>query len=231
MNQRKGILELQNNSEYTMLFCLSWPIVLSLFVQGMYSLVDSIFLSRLGEETLSAISLSFVVQNFASAMYAGIATGINAVVSRALGAKEFHKAKNFVISGAYVQLGLVVILIGIGIWGVPFYFAKSTANAAVSAIGLSYLTPCLIFSIFSGAQITSERLLQSTGQSRYMLFSQITGTAVNSVLDPILIFGLFGLPSLGARGAAYATIIGQSCAALIALFLTSNAMVFYLKTS
>ena len=200
-----------------MLFLLSCPIILSLLVQGLYSLIDSLFLSRLGESVLSAVSLSFVVQNLSVSFFTGIATGMNAVISRAIGAGDFKESRNAVISGVAVQSVLVFCFVLFGVFGVPSYFSLSNKNAEVISNGIRYLRPLMLFSIFSCAQITSERLLQSTGQARYMLYSQVVGTVVNSVLDPIMIFGLLGCPALGIAGAAYATIIGQMSATVTAL--------------
>ena len=224
----RNIVELQNLPTGRLLMQLAWPVILSQLVQGAYNIVDSIYLARLGEEALSAVSLSFVVQNLTAAFFTGIATGMNAVISRAIGAGNTRDTRNAVISGASVQLFFVICFMMFGFLGVPRYFTLSSTNQAVISAGISYLRPILVFGVFACMQITAERLLQASGQTRYMLVSQIIGTVVNCILDPILIFGLVGCPRLGVAGAAYATLVGQFCAAAVALYfnLKRNRLVF-----
>lgn len=201
-----------------LLLRISAPIIASLMVQGFYSLADSVFLSRLGEKALSAMSLSFVVQSLAAAFFSGIATGINALVSRSLGRRDGAGARAVAVSGFLVQ-GLFVLLFTLfGLFGTRLYFARSTADEEVIALGVRYLGPCLSLILFSAAQVTLERTLQATGITRYVLYVQAAGTAVNLILDPILIFGWLGFPALGVLGAAWATILGQLTAACLALY-------------
>ena len=211
-----------------MLFHLAWPVILSLLVQGFYSLVDSFYLSRLGEEVLSAVSISFVIQNLATGFFGGIATGMNVLISRAIGAGRFDDAKSAVINGLVVQAVLVSCFMVFGIWGVPLYFRGTTSIENVITYGIQYLTPCMLFVVASAGQVTFERFLQSTGVTKYMLIAQGTGSIVNIVLDPIMIFGLLGFPALGIRGAAYATIFGQFVAFGIAVLFNfkRNKLVF-----
>ena len=228
MSGTRSIIELQAFSERKMLMHLAWPVILSLLVQGFYSLVDSFYLSRLGEEVLSAVSISFVIQNLATGFFGGIATGMNVLISKAIGAGRFEEAKSAVINGIAVQAVLVVCFMAFGIWGVPLYFRGTTSIENVIAYGIQYLTPCMLFVVASAGQVTFERFLQSTGVTKYMLIAQGTGSIVNIVLDPIMIFGLFGFPAMGVRGAAYATIIGQFVAFAIAVFFNfkRNKLVF-----
>ena len=219
MNGNQSITEIRNLPVGKMLVYLSWPVILSLVVQGLYSLVDSIWLARLGEQVLSAVSLSQVVQSLVSALLMGIATGMNAIISRSLGAGDYDSAKDAVMSGCAIQALFAAAFMACGIWMVPAYFMRSTTDAAVAALGVSYLRPGLLAAAIVAAQITSERLLQATGLSRYILVSQAIGSVVNLVLDPIFIFGLIGCPKLGIAGAAYATIIGQLIALLLSLYL------------
>lgn len=215
-------------SEYRMVFSLSSPVILSLLVQGLYNLVDSIFLSRLGEDVLSAVSLAFVFQSLCTSFFSGIATGINALVSRALGAERKDSAQNYVASGFAIQGLLCIAVMFIGIFGVRFYFSLSTSNVNVITNGVEYLQPLLCFSIFSCSQITFERLLQAVGMAKYMFCSQLLGTIINFILDPILIFGLLGFPKLGVLGASIATLIGQACAAGLAVYFNvlKNKIIF-----
>ena len=224
----QSIYDIQNLPPYRMLFRLAWPVILSMLVQGLYNIIDSIYLSRLGEEVLSAMSLAAVVQTFMAAFFGGIATGMNAVASKALGQNDPDRAKGTVVSGFSLQILLVLGFTAFGIWGVPSYFKGITANEAVIGFGLSYLCPCLYFSFLTASQITFERLLQASGMPRYMMICQIAGFGVNLLLDPMLIFGLLGFPALGCAGAAYATIIGQAIAAALAVLfnIRRNRLLF-----
>lgn len=228
MAKNQSIIDTQNLPEYRLLLRLSLPVILSLLFQGLYSLVDSIFLSALGEQVLSATSLAFVVQNLVAAFLSGISTGMNATISRALGAQAFGKARAAVFAGILVQGVVIAGFTAFGIWGVPAYFAGSTSDAGVIASGIAYLKPCMVFTIAAAAQITLERLLQSVGLTSFTLISQAAGTVVNIALDPILIFGWFGIPAMGIEGAAVATILGQVTAAAFALYfnLSKNRILF-----
>lgn len=228
MPKAKSILELQEYSEGRMLFRLAWPVILSLLVQGFYSLVDSFYLSKLGEEVLSAVSLSFVIQTLSSGFFSGIATGMNVLISRAIGAGDYSKAKSAVVNGIVVQLLLVLVMMVFGLFFVPQYFRGTTDIEQVIAYGIEYLTPCMVFIIASAGQVTFERFLQSTGVTKYMLFAQGAGSVVNIVLDPIMIFGYLGCPAMGIKGAAYATIIGQFVAFFLAVLFNvkRNGMIF-----
>lgn len=215
-------------SEYRMVFLLSSPVILSLLVQGLYNLVDSIFLSRLGEDVLSAVSLAFVFQSLCTSFFSGIATGINALVSRAIGADNKDRAQNYVASGVVIQILLCIVVMFIGFFGTRFYFFSSTSNVNVITNGVEYLQPLLCFSFFSCSQITFERLLQAVGMAKYMFCSQLLGTAINFILDPVLIFGLLGFPKLGVLGASIATLIGQASAAGLAVYfnVSKNKVIF-----
>lgn len=210
---------LENKNEFRILVTLSLPIIMSMLVQGLYSLVDGVFISYLGDEALSAISLSFVYVNLFNAVFTGLATGINAVISREIGAKRIRDAKTAVLSGIAIQTVVSIVAVISSIMLIDFYFQKSTTNEAVRTFGSDYLTIIMCFSFLSCAQQTLERILQSSGLSKLMIFSQVTGTVVNSILDPILIFGLGPIPAFGIKGAAWATVIGQLSAAAVALIL------------
>ena len=224
----KSIIETQTMPEYRLLLRLSLPVILSLLFQGLYSLVDGIYLYALGEQVLSATSLAFVVQNLATAFLSGITIGMNATISRALGEQAYGKARAAVFAGILVQGIAVAGFTAFGIWGVPAYFSSTTSDAGVIASGITYLRPCLIFTVAAAAQITLERLLQSVGLTSFTLISQAVGTLVNIVLDPILIFGWLGIPAMGIEGAAVATILGQITAAAFALYfnLRKNRILF-----
>lgn len=229
----RNIINLQYMPEHRMLFTLAWPVVMSLFVQGLYNFVDSIFIARLGAEALSAVSISFVVQNLATSFFTGIATGMNAVISRAIGAGENEKGKSAMKSGFIIQAVFSICFILFGILGTRFYFSTTTDNANVVRFGIQYLQVLMILSPVMACQITAERLLQATGLTHYMLYSQAIGTVVNVILDPIMIFGLLGCPEMGVAGAAYATVLGQLAAAIAALIFNfkKNKLLFFKSSS
>ena len=224
----KTIFDLQEKSERNMLIQLSWPVVLSLLIQGLYSFVDSLFLSRLGAEVLSAVSLAYVVQGLASSFFTGIATGMNSIISRSLGGGDYDKAQSAVKAGFCVQFVFVILFMCFGIFGTHFYFVSTTDKSAVIEYGIQYLQPILLLIISMALQVTAERLLQATGLTRYTLYSQAAGTVTNIILDPLMIFGFGPFPALGIPGAAYATIIGQLIAAVLSLFFNRkyNTLIF-----
>ncbi len=214
----KTILDIQEKSERFLLLSLSWPVILSLLIQGLYSFVDSLFLARLGSEVLSAVSLAFVVQGLASSFFTGIATGMNSIISRSLGEGNYNKAKVAVKCGFILQALFAIVFMLFGIFGTEYYFVSTTDRADVIRYGIEYLKPILILILSMAMQVTSERMLQSTGLNRYMLYCQGIGTIVNIILDPIMIFGLGPFPAMGVPGAAYATVIGQIAASLASIY-------------
>jgi len=225
---KKNIIDYQTLSEKSMLFQLSWPVVVSLLIQGLYSFVDGIFLARLGAEVLSAISLSFVVQNLSASFFTGIATGMNAVISRGLGADDYYRSRSAVKSGFMIQGVFMMCFVAFGVFGVKAYFKITTSNQAVINYGMQYLTPIMLMNCAMVVQVTAERLLQASGMTRYMLYAQVAGTIVNITLDPIMIFGFGPIAPMGITGAAYATIIGQMVAACISLYFNfrKNTLIF-----
>ncbi len=198
---------------------MSLPMMASMLVQALYNIVDSIFVSQISETALTAVTLAFPMQNLMIAVGSGTGVGINALLSRSLGEKRFDRSDNAANTGiAVIFLSyLVFALIG-------FFFARSfvslqTPNEEVRELGATYLRICCTMSVGIFFQMTFERLLQSTGRTVYSMISQLTGAVINIIFDPILIFGLFGLPKLGVAGAAYATVLGQMVAAVIGLVL------------
>ena len=201
-----------------LLITMSLPMMISMLVQALYNIVDSIFVSRINEYALRAVSLAFPLQQLMIAVAVGTAVGINAFLSKTLGEKNFKKANNIACNGIFLAIVSFILFFLIGLIAVrPFYMSQTDVEQ-VRDYGITYLTICLTFSFGIFLQTTLERLLQSTGKTIYTLFTQGTGAVVNIILDPILIFGYCGMPKLGVVGAAYATITGQIVAALLALF-------------
>ncbi len=200
-----------------LLLSMSLPMMISMLVQALYNIVDSIFVSRINEYALRAVSLAFPIQSLMIAVSVGTAVGINAFLSRTLGEKDFEKANTISVNGIFLAFVSYVVFALVGIFISQPFFASQTAIAKIREYGTVYLTICCTAGIGIFMQTTLERLLQSTGKSLYAMVTQGAGAIVNLVLDPILIFGAFGLPAMGVAGAAAATVIGQIVAAVLAL--------------
>lgn len=201
-----------------LLINMSLPIMVSMLVQALYNVVDSIFVARISEDALTAVSLAFPVQNLMIAIVVGTGVGINALLSKNLGEKNFRQVNNTANNGVF--LGLISYLAFL-IFGILFsrsYFTSQTSDAQIIEYGTTYLSIVTVGSIGVFTQIIFERLLQSTGKTFYTMITQGTGAIINIILDPILIFGYLGAPKMGMAGAAVATIIGQIVAALLAIF-------------
>ncbi len=206
-----------------LLITMSLPMMISMLVQALYNIVDSIFVSRINEYALRAVSLAFPIQSLMIAVAVGTGVGINAYLSRTLGEKDFKKANTIAVNGIFIELVSYVIFVLVGIFVSRPFFASQTVIPEVREYGVVYLTVCCCASIGIFMQITFERLLQSTGRTMYTMVTQGVGAVINLILDPILIFGLFGLPGLGVAGAAAATVIGQIAAAVLAVVLNLKA--------
>ncbi len=202
-----------------LLVSMSVPMMISMIVQALYNVVDSIFVSMIDEAALTAVSLAFPIQSLMIAFATGTGVGINAYLSRALGQKDFERVNRTAVNGLFLELSFAVmfILLGLMITG-PFYRSQ-TSDPVILDYGYRYLriVMCLCLGIFM--EITFERLLQSTGRTMLSMAVQMTGAIFNIIMDPILIFGLFGMPKLGIAGAALATVMGQHLAAVLALIL------------
>ena len=199
-----------------LLLSMSLPMVISMLVQAMYNIIDSIFVAQIGEEALTAVSLAFPLQNLMIAVSSGTCVGINALLSRSLGEQKPEEANKAALNGLFLALMGFAAFALFGIFGTRFYFASQTSNPNIIEYGSQYLSICTIFSFGIFFEMTLERIMQSTGKTIYNMITQGTGAIINIILDPILIFGLFGAPKLGIRGAAIATVIGQ----IIAMFFS-----------
>lgn len=200
-----------------LLLSMSLPMMISMLVQALYNIVDSIFVSRINEYALRAVSLAFPIQSLMIAVSVGTAVGINAFLSRTLGEKDFEKANSIAVNGIFVELVSYVVFALIGIFVSRPFFASQTAIAEVREYGTVYLTICCTAGIGIFMQTAFERLLQSTGKTFHAMITQGVGAIVNLILDPVLIFGYFGMPEMGVAGAAAATVAGQMIAAALAI--------------
>ena len=202
--------------EGRLLLNMSLPMMISMLVQALYNIVDSIFVAKISEEALTAVSLAFPLQALIIAIAAGTGVGVNALVSRALGEKNSQKANNIAVNGIFVYLLSYFVVAVMGLVLVrPFYQMQTDASQVeILELGVEYLSIVMIFSFGIFSQFIFERLLQATGRTLYTMMSQTTGAIINIILDPILIFGLCGMPKLGISGAAVATVIGQIIAGI-----------------
>ena len=205
-----------------LLIGMSLPMMISMLVQALYNIVDSIFVAQVGEYAVRAVSLAFPAQTLMIAVAVGTAVGINALLSRTLGEKEFDKANKVAGNGVLISvLCYAVSAIAGAVAAKPFIYSQTDVEQ-VRNYGVSYLTVCTVFSFGIFLQICFERLLQSTGKTIFTMITQGVGAIINIILDPILIFGLFGFPRLEAAGAAIATVTGQIIAALLSIILNQK---------
>ena len=203
--------------EGKLLLNMSLPMMLSMLVQAMYNIVDSIFVSRISEDALTAVSLAFPLQSLMIAIAAGTGVGVNALISRALGEKRQDKVDQVASNGLFIYAISYVVVAILGVLAVrPFYAMQTGAGQEnILELGVTYLSIVMVFSFGLFAQFIFERMLQATGRTVFTMISQMVGAIINIILDPILIFGLLGFPKLGIAGAAVATVVGQIIAAII----------------
>ncbi|MBR5224380.1 MAG: MATE family efflux transporter [Clostridia bacterium] len=197
---------------------MSLPMMASMMAMALYNIVDSIFVARIGEDALAALSLAFPVQNMMIAVSVGIGVGINAVLSRALGAKDQKAVSRTSGSGALLLTLCSLIFVVLGIAAIRPFFAAQTSSETIIEYGVTYTSIVTIGCSGLFIQVLCERLLQSTGRAVLVMVMQTVAAVVNIALDPILIFGLFGLPAMGVAGAALATIIGQWIGAVVGVY-------------
>lgn len=201
-----------------LLLSMSLPMMISMLVQALYNIVDSIFVSQINEYALRAVSLAFPIQSLMIAVAVGTSVGINAFLSKTLGEKNFEKANIIARNGIFIEMLSFMVFALIGIFFSRPFFASQTDILEVQEYGITYLTICCTVSIGIFMQTTFEKLLQSTGKTFYTMLTQGMGAVINLILDPILIFGYFGMPRMGVAGAATATVVGQIAAALLAVY-------------
>ena len=204
-----------------LLFSISIPIIISMVVQALYNIVDSVFVAQYNDnQGTGALGLAFPIQNLLLALSVGMAVGINALLSRSLGQKNFRKVNKIAGQGFFLMGCSYLLFLVFGIFFTGMYAQSQSAGDSILAdYTHQYISVICIGSVGVFVQVLSERLLQATGKSLLSMITQGVGAIVNIILDPIMIFGWFGLPSMGVFGAALATIIGQIVAAIIGVFL------------
>ena len=223
MDNQQNSVPVQENKMGTMsigklVFNMSLPMMVSMLVQALYNIVDSIFVAKLSENALTAVSLAFPLQTLLIAVGTGTGVGMNALLSKSLGEKNFKKANKTATNTAFIYAFSYIVFLILGFTIVkPFYRSQvGSADAEIMTMGVDYLSTVMIFSFGIFTQVFFERLLTSTGRTIFSMTSQLSGALTNIILDPILIFGMFGFPKMGVTGAAVATVIGQCVAGIVA---------------
>ena len=201
---------------------MSLPIIISMVIQALYNIVDSIFVAKISSDALTAVSLCYPVQTIIVAIACGTAVGFNTLLARYLGEKKFDYANNTMMHGILLGFlnGLVFLVLGLLFSNV--FLSWFTRDVQILGLANTYIRICTMFSFSVFVQIIFERIMQATGNAIYNMVMQGAGAIINIILDPILIFGWFGLPKMGVTGAAIATVIGQFCAMMIGYRITKK---------
>lgn len=202
---------------------MSVPMMLSMLVQALYNIVDSMWVSRVCEDALTAVSLAFPVQNLMIGVATGTGVGVNALLSRSLGAKDYDRANTVASNGVFLAVISSVVFFFLGVFAVPLFFrTQVAADSPIYVYGVDYLTVCCAFSFGVFGQIMVERLMQSTGRTVLSMITQLIGAVINMILDPLFILGMGPFPRLEAKGAAIATVTGQIIAFIVAIVLNHH---------
>lgn len=228
-NRKQGAPERSSDKMGTMpvarlLFSMALPMIAAMLIQALYNIVDSIYVSRISENALTAVSLAFPMQTLMIAVSTGLGVGINSALSRSLGERQPERAGHIALNGIFlIAIGVVVFALG-GLLGARAFMRSQTDIAEIVEGGGIYLRICMGLCVFPFFEVTFERLLQATGRTIDTMISQGVGAVINIILDPILIFGRYGFPEMGIAGAAAATVFGQFVACMLALIfnLTRN---------
>lgn len=200
-----------------LLISMSLPMMISMLVQALYNIIDSIFVSRINEKALTAVSLAFPLQSLMIAFGVGTGVGLNAFLSKTLGEKDTAKADRAAVNGVFLGMVNFLIFLVIGLFATTPFYLSQTQDPEIFEYGRQYLSIVCCCSLGMYTQFVFERLLQSTGKTFYTMLTQGLGALINIALDPVFIFGYFGIPAMGVAGAAIATVIGQTVAGIAAV--------------
>ena len=203
---------------FPLLMSMAFPAMLSMFIQSMYNVVDSMFVARIGNDALTAVSLAFPIQNIILAVAVGTGIGINSLISRKLGEKKYDEANSVVTHGLILAVITSLVFVILGIIFIKPFFNMFTNSGEIISLGSTYTYIVTILCFGTIIHIAIEKILQATGNMIYPMIFQAVGAIINIILDPIMIFGLFGFPAMGVAGAAVATIVGQISAMSLAVY-------------
>lgn len=202
-----------------LILTMSAPIVVSMMVQSLYNVVDSIFVAQISEEAITAVSMAFPFQQLMMSVGIGTAIGVNSLLARNLGAKQFSQVNKIANNGLLLAFLSFIAFFMMGLLLSDKLITIQTDNQEIISHGPVYLRICLMGSLGIFTHLMFERLLQATGKTMYTMIAQISGALMNIILDPIMIFGWFGMPAMGLAGAALATVISQYVGALVVAYL------------
>lgn len=209
-----------------LLLSMALPLAISMLVQALYNVVDSIYVAGYSESAVTALSLAFPIQNLQIGCATGVAVGMNSLLSKSLGEGNRERANQAAGNGIFLMLILVAVFMAFGFFGAESYYAGQAISGETAQGGTAYTSICCIFTLGVFVEILGERLLQASGRTVYTLFTQGVGAVLNIILDPLFIYGSekLGIPTMGVAGAAVATVIGQWVAAIMAIIfnLTKN---------
>lgn len=215
----------------SLVLSMSFPIMLSMLVQALYNIVDSMFVSNYSQQALTAVTLAFPMQNLLIAVSVGTSVGVNSLLSRKLGAKDITSARKAAGNGLTLSVISWAFFAFIGLFFSKTFVSFFTNDPELITMGTQYISICLIFSLGLFIDIICERILQGTGDTIHPMIIQSTGAIVNILLDPILIFGLFGMPRMGVMGAAIATVFAQHISTVLAIYYVRRNKEIVLKKS
>ena len=201
---------------------MALPMIISMMVQALYNVVDSIYISQISESAVTALALAFPVQNLQIGFAVGIGVGVNSLLSKSLGQGDQEAANRAAGNGMFLMMITTAAFMLFGVFGVRPYFEMQSDVAETVEGGIAYTSICCLLTMGVFLQVLAERLLQATGRTLLTMVTQAAGAIINIILDPILIHGWFGLPAMGVAGAAVATVIGQWAGALLGLFLNEK---------
>lgn len=205
-----------------LLITMAVPIIVSMLVQALYNIIDSIFVAQISEKALTAVSLAFPAQSLLIAFAGGTAVGVNSLLSRSLGEKEYERANQVANHAVVIWFVMSIIFMVIGLTCGKAFFSSQTSDGEILEAGTKYFTIVVGASFGLFGQFTYERLLQATGRTFQTMITQGLGAIINIILDPIFIFGLFGLPKMGVAGAALATVVGQIIACFLGIYMNKK---------
>ncbi len=222
MENEKNAPRLGENKMGTMpvgklLFNMALPLVISMLVQALYNVVDSVYVAGYSESAVTALSLAFPIQNLQIGCASGIAVGVNSLLSKSLGEGDRENANRAAGNGIFLMAILIAAFMLFGFFGAEAYYRMQPISEETARGGTAYTAICCIFTLGVFVQILGERLLQATGRTVYTMIAQSSGAVTNIILDPLFIFGFapLGIPEMGVAGAAVATVIGQWVGALV----------------
>ncbi|MCD7738634.1 MAG: polysaccharide biosynthesis C-terminal domain-containing protein, partial [Lachnospiraceae bacterium] len=215
-NNKMGTMPMPN-----LVINMSLPLMISLLVQSLYNIVDSVFVARVGEDALTAVSLAYPIQLLMIAVSVGTSVGVNALLSQSIGAKHAENTRKIAATGTLLAIAGMAVFMILGLTCTGLFVRMFTEDEAIGAWCRQYLFICMIFCGGTFISTMFQRFLQSVGNTFDSMISLVSGAVTNLILDPIMIFGLLGFPALGIRGAAIATVIGQWVSALIDVILNS----------